>query len=173
MDDEFNHECDICVHVRSHVLLHAGFAVIMAPSKSHIAPADGGHLLVMVPRYVNNRTQLTPCGASGYRLLSVVAGTTIMSYCDASMVNYQENGNWSQGQPSKNHIHMHIYGRSKIAQAQPFGESLTFPRRNQISAWNPGGFNQTELEELTRLLEMNAANARFDDFKTAITKITQ
>ena len=165
--------CEICKHLESNRLAEIELALVLFPPKSHIARTDGGHLIVTVPYHTNNRTALSPAELLSIDLLSIATAKVLTSYCNAAMVNYQENGNWSLGDPQRNHVHMHIYGRARNASAQPFGESLTFPKRKDVSGWNPGGFSTDEQSELKRLLEDEIRSPSSTPFKEAIAKISR
>lgn len=42
-------------------------------------------------------------------------------------INYQENGNWSYLDGTKPTFHLHLYGRTRNAKSQKWGEALYFP----------------------------------------------
>jgi hypothetical protein len=44
-------------------------------------------------------------------------------------INYQDNGNWSVFKPKGPYLHVHLYGRSKNATIQKYGDALEFPHR--------------------------------------------
>lgn len=64
--------------------------------------------------------------------------------------NYQENGNWGVDRPERQHMHVHVYGRTVGAVAQPYGEALRFPFRAEIPAWRVDAPSGRERDDLWR-----------------------
>ena len=109
--------------------------LVEAPKKPHVTRADGGHIKIKPKvRYVD-RQALSPKQAVELMRLTMVVGeamTTVLNRkgLDIGRLNYQDNGNWSVFKPEGPYLHVHLYGRSKSAKIQKYGDALHFPHRD-------------------------------------------
>ena len=132
--------CEFCAPGELTVLCGLGPALMIAPHRPHLEPADGGHLTIVPRRHIPSRRDAQISELVALDLLSVAASLALESVLDTTWTNYQENGNWSSEHPEKAHLHLHVYGRAPRSDAQTFGEALILPRR---SDW------QSKLEFIT------------------------
>ncbi|GEM_PF-235240 len=118
---------------RDEVLYQDDLIRVFAPCDAHIAPRDGGHLIVepQVPH-----TGIETCERDlRHRLIDGVAAASAallsLPHMQGGIVNVQDNGNWfyrnGAGQRAPKRLHFHVYGRAPQAVEQPFGEALRFP----------------------------------------------
>lgn len=108
--------------------------MVEAPDRPHVTRADGGHIKIKPKvRYVD-RQALAPKQAIELMRLTMVVGEAMRTVLnnkgiDIGRINYQDNGNWSVFKPQGPYLHVHLYGRSKNAQIQKYGDALEFPHR--------------------------------------------
>lgn len=128
-------------------VLHRGESCgLYLPVKPHISPGDGGHLMVIPDRLVDERSNLSPFEALELTFLSIVGSKLLRCQHGAAWINYQENGNWQLDTGKEKKLHLHIYGRSKSAKSQPYGEALSFPLRRDLDAWHVEPYTSTEID---------------------------
>jgi diadenosine tetraphosphate (Ap4A) HIT family hydrolase len=128
-------------------VLHSGESCgLYLPAKPHIKPHDGGHLMVIPHRSVDERSKLSPFEALELTFLSIVGGKILESQHGAAWINYQENGNWKLDTGKETILHLHVYGRSKTAQSQPYGEALSFPLRRDLETWHVEPYTPAEID---------------------------
>ncbi|OGM28187.1 hypothetical protein A2801_04105 [Candidatus Woesebacteria bacterium RIFCSPHIGHO2_01_FULL_41_10] len=100
---------------------------VLTLDRPHITRADGGHLVIVPKREIEDRTELTQEEAQELMKLSIAFGKAMKIALnkrgiDIERINYQENGNWVPK------MHLHLYGRARLAKTQKFGEALHFPK---------------------------------------------
>lgn len=132
------------------ILLHASGSVQL-PAKVLCDRADGGHLLVIPPRPVWERTALEADELAAWSLLVAATGQAMLETLPAlrdGCLNYWEAGNWALNdlapptgpkQPRRDrHMHLHIFGRSRHAQHPDWawGESPRFPAFTEADRWS-------------------------------------
>lgn len=118
-------------------------AAVVLPERSHISPHDGGHLVVTVRRHRPSRRHLTSAERAHIDALSLLASDALEHVLGTDWFNFQENGNWEMS-----HMHLHVYGRSRHATDQPFGEALRFPSRTAQQAWVVAELTDGQVEQL-------------------------
>lgn len=128
------------------LLHHARSCGLYLPAKPHISPSDGGHLMVIPDRRIEERSKLNPFEALELVFLSIVGGKLLKRQHGAAWINYQENGNWRLDSGKETILHLHVYGRSRAAKAQPYGESLSFPLRKDLQAWQVDAYTDSEIK---------------------------
>lgn len=111
------------------------FAVIAA-QEPHIDRKDGGHIIIIPHKKVKDRQKLTPKQAIELMRLTIVVGQAMKKVMnahevDVERINYQDNGNWSVFKPEGPYLHIHLYGRAKSAKIQRYGQSLSFPHKEE------------------------------------------
>ena len=99
---------------------------VIVPDRPHVARADGGHLIINPRQAVPDRTHLSREQAVELVKLTMVCGAAMQAVLpplgvDIGRINYQDNGNW------RHELHVHLYGRARNAQLQPYGHALRFP----------------------------------------------
>src|SRR5690348_10134622 len=117
--------CPYCDPDEDLLITRCEEAIVLVPSRSHISPRDGGHLVVTLPRHVPSRLELIPGDLLALDFGTVVAAFALRHVFDATLQNFQENGNWAADDPSRMHVHIHVYGRARDAIDQPYGEAIT------------------------------------------------
>jgi diadenosine tetraphosphate (Ap4A) HIT family hydrolase len=84
--------------------------VVESHEKPEVDRLEGGHIKISPKIEVEDRTKLT--ARQAIELMRLTIGVEI------GRINYQDNGNWK---PS---LHIHLYGRSKNATMQKFGDPI-------------------------------------------------
>lgn len=125
-------------------------ARLLVPPRPHISPQDGGHLVATPKLHVRSRRDLTSNALLAVELLSIVAADALETVFGNAWFNFQENGNWGVDHPERQHMHVHVYGRTSDAVEQPFGEALRFPLREQIVDWRVASPTDRERADLKR-----------------------
>ncbi len=118
--------------VRDAVLYQDELVRIIVPHDAHIAPEDGGHLIVQP---LTPHTGIETCSRDlRHRLIDAIAASSSailgLPHMQGGIVNVQDNGNWfyrDEHRNSPKQLHIHIYGRAPGAIDQLFGEALHFP----------------------------------------------
>lgn len=128
-------QCHTCEPDSAYVLCETEEARLFFPPHPHISPSDGGHLVVTPKAHVRSRRELPSQALAAVDLLTVVAADALEAVFGTGWFNFQENGNWGVDHPERQHMHIHVYGRSSDAAEQPFGEALRFPLRHEIVNW--------------------------------------
>lgn len=128
-------DCPYCAS-RPELLTCTPRAMLCVPIRPHVSPQDGGHLVVAPLRHVRSRLALSEEEMAEIDQLSRIAASALSAVLDVSWFNFQENGNWGLDNPEQQHMHLHVYGRSQSAVAQPFGEALRFPARADVGSWS-------------------------------------
>jgi diadenosine tetraphosphate (Ap4A) HIT family hydrolase len=113
--------------------------IVESHEKPHVDRNDGGHIKIYPKVRIADRQQLTPKQAIELMRLTIVVGqamTKVMNEhgVDIGRINYQDNGNWSVFKPEGSYLHIHLYGRSKSAKIQKYGQACYFPHIEE----NPG-----------------------------------
>ena len=147
--------CHACEPNDAYVLCETEEARVLLPPRPHISPRDGGHLVATPKVHVRSRRDLPAEALRSVELLTMVAADALEAVFGTEWFNYQENGNWGLDRPSRQHMHVHVYGRTAHAGDQPYGEALRFPLRAQVPAWRV--IAPTDAER--RDLEVEAASA--------------
>jgi hypothetical protein len=116
---------------------------------------DGGNLLVLPPREVWERGELTPTELTQWSFLIAAAGQAMLStlpQLQLGCINYFEAGNWAlnfaaepsgpgsygmKNAPEHRRVHMHLLGRSRNATdpSWQWGEAPKFPDYADREAW--------------------------------------
>ncbi len=116
---------------------------------------DGGNLLVLPPREVWERGELTPAELTHWSFLVAVAGQAMLRtlpQLDLGCINYFEAGNWAlnfaaephgpgsggmKNAPEHRRVHMHLLGRSRTATdpSWQWGEAPKFPDYAYRKVW--------------------------------------
>lgn len=127
---------------------------VLSPNPPHIPRADGGHLCINGKTDVESRTDLSPKLATEVMRLTMLIGEAMQRGMknrgvDIGRINYQDNGNWAfQNGGNKSVFHIHLYGRTRDAKTQTWGEALVFPNKATgfYDAFEP--FNDGDLQEI-------------------------
>ena len=101
---------------------------ILLSSLVFLSRQDGGHLLVMPPRSVWERYELTPVELTLWSFLVAATGRAMIEtlpQLEGGCLNYFEAGNWAlndQAEPKGpktakeyRNVHMHLLGRSRTS----------------------------------------------------------
>jgi diadenosine tetraphosphate (Ap4A) HIT family hydrolase len=121
---------------------------------------DGGNLLVLPPREVWERGELTPAELTDWSFLVAAAGQAmlkVLPQLDRGCINYWEAGNWAlnfaaephgagssksgfsgmKSGPEHRRVHLHLLGRSRNAvdPSWQWGEAPKFPDYADRQAW--------------------------------------
>jgi diadenosine tetraphosphate (Ap4A) HIT family hydrolase len=134
------------------VVLDLAEARVLLPDRPHVAPREGGHLVVAPRAHVAERRQMTGAEMVSVDLLTMLAADALDVVFGAEWQNYQENGNWYRD-PSAGHAHVHVYGRRRDAVDQPFGEALQFPPYRERENWRVASPDTEQVIQLGALLE--------------------
>lgn len=127
-----------------------GWGVVGTPSRPMNQPEDGGHLLVLPPRRVWDRTALQPQELVQWSLLVAATAAAMLSCLEVlrdGCLNYWEAGNFALNDLSppagpkdpRTHreMHLHLFGRSRRASHPDWkwGQSPRFPRYEDSGPW--------------------------------------
>ncbi len=145
--------CPFCGLPPERLLAQTDLASIAVPAAPHVAPDDGGHLIVVPRRHVASRREIDLPEAVEMWRLSTIAAAALERVLGVSWFNYQENGNWTVDDPRQRHLHLHVYGRARDSRLQPFGESLRFPRRDALERWDRTPFTEAHVAALRRAVQ--------------------
>ena len=111
---------------------------------------DGGNLLVLPPREVWERGELTPTELTQWSFLVASAGQAMLltlPQLHLGCINYFDAGNWAlnfaaephgmKNAPEHRRVHMHLLGRSRAAgdPSWQWGEAPKFPDYADREAW--------------------------------------
>jgi diadenosine tetraphosphate (Ap4A) HIT family hydrolase len=122
-------------------------------SSVFLSREDGGHLLVMPPRSVWERYELTPVELTLWSFLVAATGRAMLEtlpQLEGGCLNYFEAGNWAlndQAEPkgpktakAYRNVHMHILGRSRTATdpSWRWGEAPKFSDYVDRLSWTSG-----------------------------------
>lgn len=140
------------------MLCETDHARVLSPPRPHISPGDGGHLVAVPKLHVRSRRELPIDALRSVELLTMVAADALEAVFGTPWFNYQENGNWGLGRPERQHMHIHVYGRTVDAVEQPYGEALRFPLLAEVPAWRVVAPDDDQRQALTR--EATSALAR-------------
>jgi diadenosine tetraphosphate (Ap4A) HIT family hydrolase len=115
-------------------ILQTTYFTVVAPERPHISREDGGHIIIAPKERLKDRTRLDPVAAIELMRLTMIVGEAMQNALnqrgiDVGRINYQENGNWGVFNPEGPHLHIHLYGRAKSSNVQPWGEACHFPKR--------------------------------------------
>ena len=116
------------------LILETETFIVETPDKPHVSRADGGHIKIKPKTRYVDRQELSPKQAIELTRLTMVVGEAMRTVLnkkgiDIGRINYQDNGNWSVFKPKGPYLHVHLYGRSKNASIQKYGDALEFPHR--------------------------------------------
>ncbi len=112
--------------------------LVHVPKEPHVSREEGGHLYIAAKKEnCISRLDFTPQEAKEFIRLSMLLGEAMMRGMakmgvSIERINYQENGNWAFLNNEEPFFHMHLYGRTKDAKHQKFGEALYFPHPTSI-----------------------------------------
>jgi diadenosine tetraphosphate (Ap4A) HIT family hydrolase len=114
---------------------------------------DGGHLVVLPPRDVWERSELEPQELTQFGFLVAAAARAMLDslpQLEGGCINYWEAGNWALNDaaepvgpktaPRHRHMHLHLLGRSpnSTRPAWRWGESPLFPAFAERHTWSAG-----------------------------------
>jgi diadenosine tetraphosphate (Ap4A) HIT family hydrolase len=110
--------------------------LVESVDRPHIDRDDGGHIVIKPKVRLSVRQELSSSEAIELMRLTIVVGeamTKVMNEhgVDIGRINYQDNGNWSVFKLEGPYLHIHLYGRSKSAKIQKYGQAGHFPHRNE------------------------------------------
>ena len=127
--------------------------LVEAPERPHVTRSDGGHIKIKPKvRYVDKQ-ELEPKQAMELMRLTMVVGEAMVKVLnskgvDIGRINYQDNGNWSVFKPKGPYLHVHLYGRSKKAEIQKYGDALNFPHRETGFYEGYEGLTEDDVKEI-------------------------
>lgn len=130
--------------------------VVEVPQKTHIDRADGGHIWIKSKeKYFDNRLALNSKEATEVmRLTMLISEAMVQGMKNRNIkierINYQENGNWAYLTGTKPVFHIHLYGRTKNAKAQIWGEALVFPNPSTDFYDKFEPFNEEDICEIKK-----------------------
>jgi hypothetical protein len=136
------------------LLRTAGGEVLLPSPPSILATrADGGNLVVMPPRPVWERSELTADELVHFSFLVAATGRAmldVLPQLEGGCVNYWEAGNWALNDAAEppgrkraldhRRMHLHLLGRSPHTTnpAWAWGESPRFPAYAERDTWGAG-----------------------------------
>jgi hypothetical protein len=121
---------------------HGGHIVLPDAALVLVSRQDGGNLIVIPPREVWERSELTPVELMLWSFLAAATGQAmldVLSQLDGGCINYWDAGNWALNERAEpvgsktareyRRVHMHLLGRSRTARdpSWRWGEAPKFP----------------------------------------------
>ena len=130
------------------------------PKVPHIPREDGGHIWIRAKeKYFASRLDLSPKEAIEVMRLTMLVSEAMMigmrnRGVHIERINYQENGNWAYVEGTKPVFHIHLYGRTRNAKTQPFGQALRFPYKDTgfYDTFEP--FNDEDIQEIQKQIQI-------------------
>ena len=136
------------------LLRTSGGEVLLPRPPSILATrADGGNLVVMPPRPVWERSELSADELTRFSFLVAATGRAMLEalpQLEGGCINYWEAGNWALNDaappagrkraPEHRRMHLHLLGRSpgSANPAWAWGESPRFPAYAERETWGAG-----------------------------------
>ena len=77
-------------------------------------------------------------------------------------INYQDNGNWAYLKGTKPFFHIHLYGRVRNSNRQPFGESLYFPNPGDEYYDNLIPLDDDDISEIKKKIKKLENTEKYD-----------
>lgn len=145
------------------------FSVVTLTHRPHIPRQDGGHIMICATeKYFPDRTALSPKEATELMRLSMMAAEAFQSGMvdrgvNVERINFQENGNWAFLHDKPPVFHLHLYGRTKNAKSQTWGEALYFPDPHDPRYEQFEPLNDDDCEMIRSKLHDLAHEPRFSD----------
>ncbi|MCH7568848.1 MAG: hypothetical protein IIA87_05500 [Nanoarchaeota archaeon] len=144
--------------------------LVEAAEKPHVDRNDGGHIIISPKSRLIDRQQLFPKHAIELMRLTIVVGqamTKVMNEhgIDIGRINYQDNGNWGVFKPEGPFLHIHIYGRSKSAKTQKYGQACFFPHKEEKPKYyeNFKPLNENDVKDIKIEIEVLLKEEKFSD----------
>lgn len=115
-----------------------------------VSREDGGNLIVLPPRDVWERSELTPAELMHWSFLVAATGRAmldVLPQLEGGCINYWEAGNWALNERAEpvgpktaqdyRKVHLHLLGRSRTARdpSWKWGEAPKFPDFVERYAW--------------------------------------
>ena len=144
-----------------------GRLVLPEPANLLCSREDGGHLVVLPPRDVWERSDLDRDELMQWGFLVAAAGRAMIEtlpHLEGGCINYWEAGNWALNDSAEpvgpkmarrhRHLHLHVLGRSRTATRETWrwGESPRFPDFAERHTW-AAGFEPLRDEECRKVVE--------------------
>ncbi len=142
---------------------------VEVPKRPFVSREEGGHLRIMSKITVSDRTKLSAKLAIEYTKLSMMVGEALKlglakRDVEIGIVNYQEMGNWSVYKAGGPIMHMHIFGRSKHATVQQYGEAVKLPKRETGFYDKFICLDSNDISEIKLALDQLAKSPKYLDF---------
>jgi diadenosine tetraphosphate (Ap4A) HIT family hydrolase len=149
---------------------------VMLPERGRalLPREDGGHLVVIPPRQVWERSELSPPELARWSALVAATGRAMLDalpQLEGGCLNYWEAGNWALHDNAEPHgpkvprahriVHLHLLGRSRSA-AHPswrWGEAPRFPAFVDRQAW-AAEFDRLTSDECGAIVDKLAVRLR-------------
>lgn len=150
------------------IIYEAGEFIIAVPIKPHIPREDGGHIWIRPKeKYFSDRIVFEPSHAIEVMRLTMLAGEALQKAMrsrgiEIERINYQENGNWSYLEGTKPSFHIHLYGRTRNAKSQKWGEALYFPNPKDSFYDNFEPFNDEDIEAIKNEIYQLEQTKKYD-----------
>ncbi len=144
--------------------------IVEAPDKPHITRTDGGHIKITPKIKIIDRTKLNPKLAIELMQLTMIMGRAMTialknHNIDIGRINYQDNGNWSVFKPEGPYLHIHLYGRTKNAKIQKYGDACYFPQRDTGFYDNFEPLNDDDIKEIQKQIETISQEEKYQNKK--------
>jgi diadenosine tetraphosphate (Ap4A) HIT family hydrolase len=142
--------------------------IVETLQRPHISRTDGGHIFISPKVRILDRTLLSPKYAIEMMRLTMIAGEAMTTALNKNginieRINYQDNGNWGVFKPEGTSLHIHLYGRSKSAVTQKYGEALNFPLPDTgfYDSFEP--LNDEDIDEIKKEIENIFNEEKYQD----------
>lgn len=148
----------MCIRINNIICETSNFSVVTI-DKPHIDRMDGGQIIIIskISEY-KIITDLPIDSATELIKLVMLVGEAMKKALnnngvDIELINYQINGNWSANKVERDPMHVHLYGRSKSAIHQKFGEALNLPLPNTGFYEGFLGLSHQDIEDIRQVIK--------------------
>ncbi|MCI8759527.1 MAG: hypothetical protein HFJ34_00050 [Clostridia bacterium] len=153
--------------IKQKIIYETNNFIIGVPIKPHIPREDGGHIWIRPKKFFCDRTKFDVRDAIEMMRLSMIAGEAMQRGMEQrgihiERINYQENGNWSYLEGVKPSFHLHLYGRTKNAKSQKWGEALYFPNPTSEFYHDFEPFNDEDIQVIKNEILILEKTQKYD-----------
>ncbi len=125
------------------------YFIVVSPQYPLNCREDGGHLVLLKKKTVNDRSELSSQEAIDFMRISMMVGRAMYEILEVERINYEDLGNWGIDKPVGSSMHLHFFGRAKEQLYQIRGNHLMlYPEGHKIYQGHLTPLNE---EETTRL----------------------
>ncbi len=115
---------------------------------------DGGHLILIKPEEVTDRSDMTYQEAIDFMRISMAVGRAMYEVLGIERMNYEDLGNWGIDEPGGAKMHLHFFGRAAEQVHQIRGQHMfLYPKGHKIYEGHLKAFSSDDLTRLRTSIE--------------------